>query len=67
MAPRIEKTIVAAVMAQVGRKGGLARAKSLTKAERIAIARKGGKAGGKGWPKGKKRGPSPLKGRKVAR
>ena len=44
--------------------GGKARAENLSSKERSAIARKAGKASG-GWPKGKKRGPSPLRGRKA--
>lgn len=39
----------------LGRLGGVARAKALTKAERLRIASEAGKKGG--WPKGKKRGP----------
>lgn len=39
----------------LGRLGGEARASALTPAQRSAIAKKAGKAGG--WPKGKKRGP----------
>jgi len=43
----------------LGQKGGLTRAQSLTKAERIAIAKKANKARTTfgGWPKGKPRGP----------
>jgi len=65
MAPRISKATIAAVLAAVGQRGGEARAKALTAKQRSAIARKAGKAGG--WPKGKKRGASPLKGRKVVK
>lgn len=39
----------------LGKLGGLARAASLSKAERLAAASKAGKLGG--WPKGLKRGP----------
>lgn len=42
-------------MSQMGKKGGAARAKKLTKAERIAIATKGGEAGGRGRAKKKSR------------
>lgn len=38
----------------LGRLGGEARAKALSKARRLEIASNAGKAGG--WPKGKKRG-----------
>jgi len=56
MAPRNREVIdVNAAAAALGQRGGFASAKSLTKAERIARARKAGKASG-GWPKGKKRG-----------
>lgn len=34
-------------LTEMGRRGGLARAKKLTKAQRVAIARKAGKAAGK--------------------
>lgn len=55
--------------AMLGRRGGEARARALTPAERSEIARKAGRASkGGGWPKGRKRGTSPLKGKpKVAR
>lgn len=46
----------------LGRLGGTARASALTPAQRSEIARKAGEKGG--WPKGTKRGPSPLKGQK---
>ena len=40
-----EKNPAAVALGKLGgRKGGLARAKKLTKAERVAIARKGGQA-----------------------
>jgi hypothetical protein len=68
MAPRIKKSIVTAVMAAIGQLGGQATAASMTQAQRTARAKKAGLASrGGGWPKGKKRGPSPLKGRKVTR
>ena len=66
MAPRIKFDLKTALAAVHGQHGGYVRAARLTQAERIAIARKAGKASG-GWPKGKKRGPSPLKGRTVTR
>lgn len=66
MAPRIKFDVKTAMQAVHGRHGGYVRAARLTKAQRSAIAAKAGKASG-GWPKGKKRGPSPLKGRKVSR
>ena len=66
MAPRIKFNVEKEVAAVHRRHGGYARAAALTKAERSAIASKAGKASG-GWPKGKKRGPSPLRGRKVTR
>lgn len=39
----------------LGRLGGVARAKAISKARRLEIASKAGKLGG--WPKGKLRGP----------
>ena len=67
MAPRnTHKHITSAIAAALGQRGGHARAAALSATERSAIARKAGKAS-KGWPKGKKRGASPLKGRKVTR
>jgi len=65
MAPR-KFDLAKARQASFGMLGGQVRAANLTKAERVAIATKAGQASG-GWPKGKKRGPSPLKGRKVTR
>jgi len=68
MAPRLNKAIVTAVMAAIGSRGGHARAAALSPRRRKQIARQAGLAStGGGWPKGKKRGPSPLKGRKVTR
>lgn len=68
MAPRrrVDFDIDKAIAAAHGRHGGYIRASRLTRAERVEIARAAGKVSG-GWPKGKKRGPSPLRGRKVTR
>lgn len=63
---RIKFDIDKAIAAAHGQHGGYIGASRLTKAERVERARKAGRASG-GWPKGKKRGPSPLRGRKVTR
>jgi len=67
MAPRrstLDKALATAAAAAFGQWGGHARAAKLSAAKRSAIAKKAGLASG-GWPKGKKRGPSPLTGRTV--
>ena len=68
MAPRrkVEFDIDKAIAAAHGRHGGFIRAAKLSKARRIEIAKTAAAASG-GWPKGKKRGPSPMKGRTLAR
>jgi len=69
MAPRrstLDKALASAAAAAFGSWGGRARAASLSAKRRVEIATAAGKASG-GWPKGKKRGASPLKGRKVTR
>ena len=43
-----------AAAVELGRKGGMARAKKLTPAQRSEIARKAGKAGGRGRKRGQR-------------
>ena len=53
----MDKQTIKTLMGELGKVGGKARAKKLSKAQRSDIARMGGKAGGRG--RGKKKGAQP--------
>jgi hypothetical protein len=55
----VDRSTRAALMSELGKIGGRARAKKLSKARRRQIASQAGKAGGRGRPKKRKTRDSP--------